>query len=327
MTNHSIELPLVEPLYSTYHNQGISSAVIHDNLSIENWFLNEIMQLSCNTDFLKGFTTPNLVVIDANYESNPHLEQIRIPFKHLAYYSNRIIKSFLRDRYFVVFYGLDDYYLPGKTWYREEHFPHDGLISGYDDIEKTYTLFAYDYSWIYRTFKVHFSDFDKSKRSMVSEGTDGYICAVRPFPFQPEFDPDVAKSNIQKYLACSIDEHGPNNSNHVFGIIVHDYLKKYLDRLSDGSISIKSMDWRIFRLIWEHKKVMLRRLDAIKNDLHVSDTVCQQYFQAVKLSDDARMMYARYRIRPKNELADMLKSKLDEITEIEKRTLTIMAER
>ena len=38
----SVQLPIVEPVYGTYHFQGGASAVIHDNPSIRNWFLNEV---------------------------------------------------------------------------------------------------------------------------------------------------------------------------------------------------------------------------------------------------------------------------------------------
>lgn len=38
--NKYAELPIIAPIYSTYHYQGDASAVINDNPSIRNWFLN-----------------------------------------------------------------------------------------------------------------------------------------------------------------------------------------------------------------------------------------------------------------------------------------------
>ena len=43
-TKKKIELPLVEPLYSTYHYQGPGTAVLVNNPSIRNWYLNQVKQ-------------------------------------------------------------------------------------------------------------------------------------------------------------------------------------------------------------------------------------------------------------------------------------------
>ena len=60
--NKFVELPLVPPIYSTYQHQGPGSAILANNLSIRNWYLNEVMILTCNRRFLSGFTTPGIGV-------------------------------------------------------------------------------------------------------------------------------------------------------------------------------------------------------------------------------------------------------------------------
>ncbi len=59
----------------------------------------------------------------------------------------------LENGYYVLFHGVDDYYVKGKSWYKEKHFGHDGLICGVDNETKEYIIAAYDKQWIYRTFK------------------------------------------------------------------------------------------------------------------------------------------------------------------------------
>ena len=59
-TKKKIELPLVEPLYSTYHYQGPGTATLVNNPSIRNWYLNQVMILTCTRKFLNGFTTPQI---------------------------------------------------------------------------------------------------------------------------------------------------------------------------------------------------------------------------------------------------------------------------
>ncbi|MBQ8189897.1 MAG: hypothetical protein IJZ44_08980, partial [Lachnospiraceae bacterium] len=70
-----VELPLVEPMYSTYHFQGSGLAVLESNPSICNRYLNEILILECNRKFLSGFTTPDIGIVDSKWDNNPYLER------------------------------------------------------------------------------------------------------------------------------------------------------------------------------------------------------------------------------------------------------------
>ena len=69
-------------------------------------------------------------------------------------YVHPIIREFINNGYYVFYWGIDDYYLEGKSFYKERHFNHDGLICGYDQNNKTYQIYAYDQKWIYRQFDV-----------------------------------------------------------------------------------------------------------------------------------------------------------------------------
>ena len=70
-----IELPLAEPLYSTYHNHGPSTAILSDNPSIQNWYLNQIMNLTCTKKFLNGYTTPEISIAESPWHANPYFEK------------------------------------------------------------------------------------------------------------------------------------------------------------------------------------------------------------------------------------------------------------
>ena len=62
----TIELPLVEPLYQTYH-EGIVSACISKNPSMRNWFLSNALMLTCERRFLSGYTSPEIRVENHNF--------------------------------------------------------------------------------------------------------------------------------------------------------------------------------------------------------------------------------------------------------------------
>lgn len=147
-----VELPLVQPFYSTYHYQAPGLAVAVDNPTIRNFFLNDLMLLQCETRFLSGYTGLELTVDGTYWTISPHLEKHGYDTCFLHGSLHTVIREMLDAGYYVCFAGVDDYYVPGKSWYRERHFAHDGLIHGYDRADKTYLLYAYDQNWRYRSF-------------------------------------------------------------------------------------------------------------------------------------------------------------------------------
>lgn len=125
----SVQLPIVEPVYGTYHFQGGASAVIHDNPSIRNWFLNEVMNLCCSRMVLFGLTTPQIGIDKSTWEDVPFYDKRWYSTQFLRGCTNSVIRELLDSLYYVYFSGFDDYYMKGKTWYKERHFCHDGLYA------------------------------------------------------------------------------------------------------------------------------------------------------------------------------------------------------
>ena len=79
---NTIELPLIEPVYSTHHN-GFFSALLVNNPSIKNWYLTNAIMLRCNRKFLSGYTSPEIMVEGLSFRGNPYLEKINIPMQFL----------------------------------------------------------------------------------------------------------------------------------------------------------------------------------------------------------------------------------------------------
>ena len=158
-----IELPIVEPIYGTYQFQGPATAVVANNPSIKNWTLSNTMLLSCNRKFLSGFTSPDVNVVKSSWIDNPHLDFQWMSMIYLNGHVNSVIKILLNHDFYVYYRGVDDFYMEGKTFYKERHFNHDGLICGYDQANKTYCIYAYDQNWIYKKIWIPQSCFEKGR--------------------------------------------------------------------------------------------------------------------------------------------------------------------
>ena len=143
------ELPIAAPLYATYQCQIPGTAITTPNPSIRNYYYNRVTKLTCTRRFLReGFTSPELNVLDSGWVVNPHIERLSYNMRYLGSFVHRLIRDLIDEGYYIYFNGVDDYYVKGKSWYHERHFEHDGMICGYDEERKTYSIYSYDSKWI-----------------------------------------------------------------------------------------------------------------------------------------------------------------------------------
>lgn len=317
-----IDLPIVEPIYSTYQFQSPATAIIENNPSIKNWILSNVMLLSCNRKFLSGLTTPYVNIVKSSWIDNPHLDLQWMSMIYLNGHVNSVIKILLNHDFYVYYRGVDDFYMEGKSYYKERHFNHDGLICGYDQENKTYCIYAYDKNWIYKKIWIPQSSFEKGRQAMFRKKAYGIICGVRPKKEPVEFSASTALENIKEYLDSNMEKYPENADGDVYGIVVHEYIAKYLDKLLDNSIPYEKMDWRVFRLIWEHKKAMLERITLIEKEFDWDNEISKKYEPLVKEADTMRMLYASYHMKRRDSLLKVIKNKLLSLKNTEEILLT-----
>lgn len=123
-------------------------------------------------------------------------------------------------------------------------------------------------------------------------------------------------SNLKKY---PFDGEGD-----VFGIVVHEYIAKYVTKLMDGSISHERMDRRVFRMIWEHKKVMLERIRALEKSLQIEEKCSTQYKSVVEEAIPCCMLYASYSMKRRDSILPVIHRKLLAVSSAEREILTAL---
>lgn len=297
-----IELPLAEPMYSTYHFQGLCTAITTENPSVRNWVLNEAVLLTCHRSFLSGRMTPDIDVVQSHWPDNPYIERIYHPLRYVGGHINPIIRNLLDHGYYVYFEGVDDYYMKGKSWYHEKHFGHDGMICGYNREDKTYCIYAYDIHWIYRKFWTPQSCFDKGRDVIQKAGGYGEIYGIRVRPDQVEFSPKTVYEKLREYLDSTFEKYPVDGEGNVYGSLVHEYLAMYIGKLYDGSVPYDRMDRRVCRLLWEHKKVMLERIRTTEQALKLGDAYSKRYENIVSDSNTLRMQYASHHMKRRDSI-------------------------
>ena len=322
-----VELPLVDPIYSTYPHQAIGCAVAYSNPSIRNWYLNEKMNLKCETKFCFGYTSPYVRIDRARWWDNPYLEKTRFSLEFLKGYTNPVIRELLDHDYYVAFYGIDDYYVEGKSWYQEKHIGHSGMICGYDQEEKTFSIHGYDSRWIYRVFKTPQKAFDAGRKSMYERGEFGAICGIKPKPEYVPLNPERICLRLREYLDSSFEKYPVVENTEALGIVVHDYIAMYVNKLFDGSVPYERMDRRVFRQIWEHKKAMLERLCKTEEALQLDCELSTAYAKLVPEANAMRMLYASHNMKRRDAVLPVINKKLLWIKEVEQDILSAFVEK
>lgn len=313
----SIELPISEPIYSTYHLQGTGGAVIKENPSIRNWYLNNSIILECNRKFILGCTTPEVNVLNSLAIDNPCLEFKKFPVKYLCGSINTVIRNLIDDGYFVYYSYADDYYIEGKSWYHERHFAHDGLICGYDQNKKTYKVYAYDKYWVYRAFDTSQKGLNIALKKEWEKGVYGSFFGIKAKSTQIDLNIDEIYKNLKEHLDSSFEKYPPHINKKAYGVIVYDYIAMYIDRLLYGVIPYERIDWRIFRQIWEHKKMMLELIKSVEKELKLDHRCSAKYEFLVKEADNMRMMYALHHQKRRDTVLPVLKKKTLKMKETE----------
>lgn len=314
--NTKKELALSEPYYSTYHMHGISSAVIESNNSMKNWYINNAFMLVCSRKFLSGFSSPLLDIEKASWLDNPYVEGYWYDLKFAKGYINYIIRDLIDNNFYVFFHGVDDYYINGKSWYHKRHFSHDGLICGYDQTTHEFCLHAYDSNWVYRKFWIPQSSFIKGLRSKIDQ--NGRICGIKSKHDQISFDTNKILNKMRDYVDSDLTKYPFDGDGNVYGSCVHSYIAKYIDFLADGTIPYEKIDWRIFRMIWEHKKRMYERIQLLEKELKWTSSLSDKYEPLIRISDQSRMLYASYVIKRRDSVLPEIKKQLIEIEKTEK---------
>ena len=313
-----VELPLVDPIYKTFHFQGMGCAIIAENPTIRNWYLNEVMDLFCQGMFLGGRTSPELNIDRSEWFFNPYIEKTEDVYSNQLHENiHAIIRRWIDQGYYVCFADVDDYYMKGKTWYREKHFPHDGMIYGYDTEKKIYLVHAYDCNWVYNTFTVPTVCFGNGVRWMEKQGGCSTLRGIRPKVEHVEFNAERVIQNIREYLNSSMERYPPDVRGVMKGTVVMDYIGMYLDMLHRGEIPYERMDRRVMRVIWEQKKVMLERIQKLEDELMLGHQISKEFEAIVREADALRLLYAAHHRKRHDSLLPGMKQRLLRLKERE----------
>ena len=305
-----MQLAYEYPWFAFTQGTAAPCIALRNHPTAYNAILNQCTTLSCTRRFLDGFTTPQVGVPRLNIHSFPCIERYGVALRFTHDRFREIVKKMLDEGFYIYFGGVDDYFLPGKSWYGIRHMSHDGILCGYDDNDGTYSVAAYDSDWVFRLIRIPQDCFREGLESGISQGWNGNLYAYRMR--NGEIQPD--EKQMLRYLKAHVDadmDHFPlTERGNVEGIAVQGFLALYIEKLMDGSIPADKMDWRVLRPVWEHKKCMLDRLIALEALHGWEPEFSSRYRPLVDAANRNRMMYAVYHKNRRPELLENVRKGL-----------------
>ena len=319
-------LPYCEPMYLTYNYLSVIGVPAKQNNTSDIWYYNNTVQWSCMRKFLHGYTSPLINLRIGEIKEYPFLYQSVVNYRFTEKNISDIIKRMIDSGFYVAFSGVDDYYVKGKSWYKEKHFNHDGLIIGYNEKnegnkenknkaensenkiensankagktenceEDTFFIASYNNRWIFTVFETPQKCFFEGMKACIKNGEYGCIEALKANNKKISLDLKFIRETVEDYIFSKSFDYSFNKSDAVLGIAVYDFICMYFDKLLDGSIPYERKDRRILRLIWEHKKCMQKRIEYCENYCGWDNSLSEEYKKIVVLADKARFIYSKF---------------------------------
>ncbi len=271
-----MELELQQPPINCYLHHAYTLTVAMSHKDFSSWFFSNYIQLEFNSQvkILNFLTYP----ICGTTVLCPLLDY-RILDLEFIYKSNIDIFDFIKTSinlgYYVITY-TDEFFIPGRLAYvRKAHFRHDIMIYGYSSDKSTFNVIGYNENFKYTPSCVRFSEFESSFLTSIDKTNDIILIKAKDSKsYNPsyEFDVENVKNLLSDYLfskntSANYRSLGKPNDC-ASGISVYGELIKHYESILKNDNNV-TCDIKHFHLLYEHKKVMVSRLEYLMDNKYI----------------------------------------------------------
>ena len=301
-------LPIIMPPIETYQDSAFILAVLlaHDNT--KNVFYNNYINWSCtNTNCLVQM---NLHFSNVTWEDYRRLGIAEMNLYHINTIARKYFVSFLKERIdqenYILLYHIDEHYLSYSNCYMKEHFIHDTYIYGYTD--DYFHVMAYSNNKL-KMLTIPSDEILNSIYHCLSTDPHTSFCTFRPsHAVSIQVEQSIIMHSFIEYISGDIS----HNDNIVSGIHVYDVLQKCIIAYTNAPRSTnQDLDLRVFRMIWEHKKVLKHHIQLINS------SYLKQIDQIEKKSKIIFSLALKYDITEKRSLLNRILNYISEIKQQE----------
>lgn len=342
--NNKKKLPLGEALTSTYLYDAYPLSVLpaHGNDYLE-WFLSNYIQLNANKDIVKE-NNVFLEFYGPQALKSPFLNKQNIlwsAFTNLGINVHDYVKLHIDQEYYI-YCQVDEYYIPNRQAYQAYHFIHDLFVYGYNDIDRIYYILGYNKDFIFSESTCSYNDFEKGFRNNFMDKTKFvWSDKIRVFQYNNtykyHFNLELVKHLLTEYLSGqnsyeTLNRFDEPRYDRVYGIDVFDKVLEHLTIVKENSLSVNKskeiyLDNRIFRLIMEHKKIMMMRMKYINEHFMDISDLLSSYKQVEEIAGKNHGISIKFRNNENVVLLDKLKENIKLIVTLDREVLQALVEK
>lgn len=331
-------LPIATPDITAYTHFTFALSVMYTDEDAMRWVYSNYIQI-CLRDW--GPTS------DMDYYTQTAEEHLipcfqgsqRFTRDTILHYSPSFI-DFARhaiDNNFYVWTYVDEFFIPGAVAYQNTSNPHSVMFSGYDDEKRQFLMSGYfsnqsystawfDYDLIDEAFKgFETSDFLYTNFTrLLRLNQETKSCYDFNLPWIIEQLRDFVDCEQSDYTRMPMSAFR-RTSPYYWGMDVYDQLQNLLQRHINGETIV---DHRPFHIIWEHKKMMSKRLSYMAEHGHFtfSPSIVEGYKELEQFTLVTRNMMLKYLLSFNNMYLEQMIGRMGQLREKETPLVRAMLE-
>lgn len=285
-------LPIEIPWSYTYLTPASEFAVMQSYENTRNRILNRFIQVKIFEDIISGDNYDvGLSMVMESFCECPHLYSTLISSKFMFTVDNLIdfiILCIDNESYVYVHRYINEFYLSSSPYYQKYEMLHMFIFYGYDKNKRVFYTLGYNNNMIFSKLEIPFSELEQSIDN--NEDKDGkYILLIR---HNNENNEEINTYDIKYWLDQYLNNknsnvaiYGVNNEKAmseklVYGIKTYDYLNAYLYYAISGFLEYDRIDNRFCRQLYEHKMIMMKRINAMSS-LEYIDSMFENKYKSV----------------------------------------------
>ncbi|GGH72249.1 hypothetical protein GCM10008014_58430 [Paenibacillus silvae] len=329
---------LIPPIHG-YLCNAYPLSIALQNSNSEAWFLSNYIQVVCAGNFPEGkfFTFYNSYFEwDSIFLGCPFINYQKIHYQLIKKYNGELI-SFICDaieKNNYVYLYVDEYYISHKSAFNKYSLPHEMLIFGYNRTESTFNVLGYDANTVFGKYEVSFDELTIAYQ-MCDKSTKNreYLYLLESNEdFNYQFDTQLVIQTLREYrYSINTSLHfraiNPPNDWWIYGMAAYTHFVKYIRSMMESLEGV--IDIRIFHTLWEHKRMMVLRINYIqkRNILINSDDILKQYTYIQDSSLILMRMVMKYNLINDKKTLEKIEKKILEIESLETQALDNLIKR
>ncbi len=329
----NMTLPMQIPFISCYpYHANLFSVILNNRTSLP-WIFNNYVLLESpkkndigmRIDFYSSLLWKTCPWI---YYQRISRELVNLKWKLVTDF---VIKSISLGYY--VYFNVDTFFISSYDSYQKHHAIHDIFVFGYDDQKQMFNVADNFRSGVYSHDEISFkeliegySNINKTKGGRL-DGEIDWLNGIELISYRDKygynFDIDLLKCDLHDYLHSQnsrkigwarSDQFWKNEC--IYGIGIYDILVNYLE---NNIRKNEQYDMRPFHVLWEHKKMMVLRLEFLLDQNYIieSSGLVEEYKHIEELSLIIRNLWIKSSITKNGKILNDILYKLDELRKLE----------